>query len=201
MDTDLFGGIFYINLDKRADRRGDFEKEMDKVGLVPERFAGIEMHPGIVGCGYSHLAVLKLARDRGLKNVLIFEDDFELLVSKEEFWAQITAFFKLGLRYNVAMLAYNLHKSHAYSNLLIAVDYATTASAYIVNSYFYDDLIELYETNLALLAATGKHWIYANDQIWSKLQARGGWFAFAKRLGKQRASYSDNSLAFMDHGV
>jgi GR25 family glycosyltransferase involved in LPS biosynthesis len=197
----LFGGVFYINLDKRADRRVEFEAEMAKVGLNAERFSAIEMRPGIVGCGYSHLAVLKLARDRGLKNVLIFEDDFEFLVPAEEFWTDIKAFFRMGLRYDVAMLAHNLHASHPFNDLLLAVDYATTASAYIVNSYFYDALIELYEKNLPLLAATGQHWIYANDQIWRLLQARGGWVAFAKRLGKQRASYSDNSLAFMDHGV
>ena len=54
---------------------------------------------------------------------------------------------------------------------------------------------------MPLLEATGCHWIYANDQVWKKLQPAANWFAFKDRLGRQRPSYSDNSEAFMDHGV
>ena len=70
--------IFYINLDKRMDRKTEFETSMARVGWKSERFSGIYCPPprGIVGCTKSHLAVLKLAKERKYKNVLIFEDDF-----------------------------------------------------------------------------------------------------------------------------
>lgn len=198
---DCFGGVFYINLAKRTDRRVLMEKELMYVGLSGERFEGIEMKPGIVGCGYSHLGVLKYARDMGLENVLIFEDDFEFLVDKETFWSHVNRFFDMNIPYDVLMFSYNVEKSVPFNDLLFKVEAVTTASAYVVHSYFYDALIDLYEKNLPLLQSTGKHWIYANDQIWKCLQPAAKWYAFNTRLGRQRGSFSDNSLEFMDRGV
>jgi len=200
-NSEHFGGVFYINLAKRTDRRQEIETELNSVELPFERFEGIERSPGIVGCGYSHLAVLKEARERGLPNVLIFEDDFEFLVPKNEFWINVNTFFESRIPYDVLMFSYNIEKSRPFNNLIFKVDATTTASAYLVNSYFYDSIIELYEENLPLLESTGKHWIYANDQIWKKLQPAAKWYAFNLRLGRQRGSYSDNSLEFMDRGV
>jgi len=200
-NSEHFGGVFYINLAKRTDRRQEIETELNSVELPFERFEGIERSPGIVGCGYSHLAVLKEARERGLPNVLIFEDDFEFLVPKNEFWINVNTFFESRIPYDVLMFSYNIEKSRPFNNLIFKVDATTTASAYLVNSYFYDTIIELYEENLPLLESTGKHWIYANDQIWKKLQPAAKWYAFNIRLGRQRGSYSDNSLEFMDRGV
>ena len=192
------GGIFYINLDRRVDRRTEIESEFARMSISGERFVGIVGTPGIVGCGKSHLAILKIARDRGLRNVLIFEDDFQFIISKEELESMLSEFFYSSMPFDVLMLSYDMHKSQPIDDLVMKVDYATTASAYIVNSCFYDALIELYETNLPLLESTGKHWIYANDQIWRTLQPESRWFAFVKRVGIQRGSYSDNSLIYMD---
>lgn len=194
------GGVFYINLDRRADRRREIEGELVSMGISGERFAGIAATPGIVGCGLSHLAVLRLARDRGLKNVLIFEDDFQFLVSKEQFWSHVGAFFERGIPYDVLMLSYNIQASQPIDDLIMRVEAADTASAYIVNACFYDSLIELYEEAMPLLVATGKHWIWANDQIWKRVQPTSRWFAFTSRSGRQRGSYSDNSLQYMDRG-
>ena len=196
--TDLLGGVFYINLDRRPDRNQEIEEELEKLGIHATRFSAIDRSPGIVGCGYSHLAVLKLAKERHYKNVLIFEDDFQSLVSKKEFWKQLRDFFNSKIPYNVLMLAHRLEIYSEYNDQLFAVQYATTASAYIVNSSFYDKLIDLYEMNLPKLVETGQHWVYANDQIWVNLQKQGDWYALKTRLGKQRASFSDLSLQFMD---
>jgi GR25 family glycosyltransferase involved in LPS biosynthesis len=200
MQTNYIDGAFYINMDKRSDRRVLVEKEFMAIGLDVERFVGIERTPGIVGCGYSHLAVLKEARDRGYKNVLIFEDDFEFLVSRDEFWAAMDRFFSQDIPYDVVMLSHFILKSEPFNDFLVKVHHAETASAYIVHNSFYDSLITLYEENLPLLITTGKHWIYANDQIWRQLMPMNRWYAFTTRLGKQRASFSDNSLMFKDLG-
>lgn len=195
------GGVFYINLERRKDRRAEIEAELAAVGLEGERFVGIECTPGIVGCGLSHLAVLRLARDRGLKNVLILEDDFRFLVTKEVFWERLRRFFARGRPFDVLMFSYATEQTEPVDDLIMKVVSADTASAYIVSSEFYEPLIELYETYLPLLVSTGKHWIYANDQIWKRLQPGAQWFAFVERMGKQRGSYSDNSLQYMDRGV
>lgn len=199
------GDIVYINLDRRTDRRAEMEAELELLGLSARRFSAVARRPGIVGCGYSHLAVLKEARAQGLKNILILEDDFEAVVTPVEFHSALRAFFSSAEadEFDVLMLAYYApHVTPVEENPgLVKVLEAQTASAYIVNQRFYDRLIELYEWAIPELEKTGRHWDYANDQIWKRLQPAANWYAFASRLGKQRASYSDTAEQFHDYGV
>jgi hypothetical protein len=84
---DYIDGIFYINLEKRLDRRVEIEIELTNMELPFERFPAIETPGrGILGCGLSHLSVFKLAKERKFRNVLIFEDDFYFLISKTELY-------------------------------------------------------------------------------------------------------------------
>jgi ribosomal-protein-serine acetyltransferase len=76
--------IIYINLSKRTDRREEIENELNNFNLYYERFEAIPTPEcGIYGCGLSHLSVLKLAKERNYKNILILEDDFQFLVQWE----------------------------------------------------------------------------------------------------------------------
>ena len=187
--------IIYINLNKRKDRRNEIEQELNNFSLEYERFEAIETPShGIIGCGKSHLSVLKLAKEKNYKNVLILEDDFMFLVSKEEFEENLSNFFSLNLDWDVCMLSYNLIKSKQLNNNVVnKVVEVQTASGYLVNNHYYDKLIQLYEWALPLLEQTGQHWIYANDQIWKQYQPNDNWFYFITRIGKQRLSYSDNT--------
>ena len=196
---DFIQHIFYINLDKREDRKEEFMREMEKIDWKAERFPGFYYEPpkGIVGCTKSHLEVLKLAKQRGYPNVLICEDDLEWLESKEVIKGELDKLFTNDVDFDVCFLAYNNQKtdeefSPKYDFLLKTL-YCTTASCYLVNYHYYDKLIELYEIALPLLDRTMHHWIYANDQIWRILQERDKWFCFSKRLAKQRNGFSDNA--------
>ena len=86
--------IIFINLEKRQDRLLEIKNELDTFNLQYERFNAIENECGIVGCGYSHLAVLKIAKERNYKNILILEDDFYFVVSKDEFERNLRLFFE-----------------------------------------------------------------------------------------------------------
>ena len=198
-----FQAVFYINLDRRADRLEQIEAELDRLGLrhIAERIPGIPTSPGIVGCGQSHLKALRLARERGLTSVLILEDDFECLVSPEEVRANLAALAASQEQFDVVMLAYNPEAKRPHSDLLFKIDSTATASAYIVHERFYDQLISLYEWALPRLIETGLHWEYANDQIWKRLQPGSAWYGFTTRLGRQRASFSDTANTFSDYRV
>jgi glycosyl transferase family 25 len=195
--------IFYINLNKRTDRREQIENELNNFGLSFERFEGIDTPDfGSYGCGLSHLGVLKLSKERGYRNVLILEDDFTFLVSKEEFENNLTKFFESGMNYDVCKLAYNLHEFQDIDNDTVGkVLYSATASAYIVNNHYFERLINLYEWAMPLLNSTRYHWIYSCDQIWKDYQRADKWYYFKNRIGKQRPSYSDNGLSFVDYGL
>ena len=146
--------------------------------------------------------MLKLAKERGYENVLILEDDFTFVVSKEEFEKQLTNFFNLKIDYDVCMLTYNLirHES-THTDLLYKVIEAQTAAGYLVNNKYYDTLINLYEFAMPLLNSTREHWNYANDQVWKKNQVNDRWYCFSNRIGIQRPGYSDNVEKYMDYGV
>jgi glutaredoxin-related protein len=175
---------------------------MEKMGISCERFPAIKGNPGLVGCGYSHMGVIKEAQRRGYKSVLIFEDDFEFIVDKPTFWDTMAKIeLDLSGGFDVVMLGYNIQHSEPFSRNLMRVKEAQTASAYIVHANMYDRLIGLYKWAMPLLQTTGRHWEYANDQVWKTLQPGTEWYASNVRIGKQRASYSDNAENFVDYGV
>src|SRR5271163_4132194 len=84
---EYFERVAIINLPERADRRQQMERQLKAFGIDPaqppiEFFAGIRpSEPGgwpSIGCrgGFlSHYAVLKQARESGLRNIAVLEDD------------------------------------------------------------------------------------------------------------------------------
>jgi glycosyl transferase family 25 len=196
--------IFYINLDKRVDRKELFEAELVKYGLTAERFTAIYYPPpmGTVGCGKSHLQVLELAKLRKYKNVLIFEDDFYFTQPKLVVEDCLQELFTTKPNFDVCFLAQNLFSGTVDTDnpLFTRVAYSATAAGYIVNAHYYDKLIELYTWAMPELEKTMAHWIYSNDQIWQPLQLTDNWYCFTTCLGKQRAGFSDNSNTIQNYG-
>ena len=186
--------VIYINLEHRTDRREEIETELNSMNIDYERFNAISNPDfGIVGCTQSHLEIFKMAKEKGYKNILIFEDDFKFIVSKKVFEEQIELLYQSQVQFDICMLGYRLLKSnpcHDFPFLQKAIDIDTT-SCYIINESMYDTLIDLYEWTLPLLIDTRRHWIYALDQIWKLLQPISKWYIFNTRIGIQRPSYSD----------
>jgi len=83
--NDFFEEAFYINLDKRNDRRVKFENELERVGLsgFVKRFSACIDATNLPrddynrhrACGKSHHHLIQYAKNNNLKNILIFEDD------------------------------------------------------------------------------------------------------------------------------
>ena len=198
---DYIDHIFYINLDKRDDRRKEIEGELENMGWSGERFSGIYHPPpkGILGCTKSHLNVLLLAMQRNYENVLILEDDLLFLKGKEEVNNMIRELFAKKPTFDVCFLAYNLKKGEIdkeHPFLTRAYD-SSTASAYIVNRHYYEKLILLYADAIPKLDKTMHHWKYANDQVWKPLQEKDRWYCFTDRIARQRDGYSDNSSTLL----
>ena len=188
----------YINLDHRTDRRAEIESECARLGVPVERFPARTSVTPSHGCTLSHLEVLKLAKERGLPEVLIFEDDFQFLITREE-WTELLA--HLPADYDVVMLSYNLLRSEPYNDRFGRVLEVQTASGYLVHSRFYDTLIETMEDGYARFLETGAHWLYTNDQYWKRLQPTARWYYSLLRVGKQRPGFSDLGQKFVDNGI
>lgn len=190
---------FFINLARRTDRLKEIENEFLIKDMVVERFPAIEHTHGSIGCTMSHIAVLKLAQERDYESVMIFEDDFEFLISKKEWQTLLT---QLPANYDVVMLAYNLRQSIPFDDTFDKVINAQTTSGYIVHRRFYNQLIARLEEGLQkLLKEPNQVDLYINDQYWKALQPLSNWYAFKVRIGRQRASYSDLLQTFVNYGV
>src|SRR3990172_10356543 len=101
--------VIYINLDNRTDRRKEIEHELSVFSIPFQRFPAIKTAVGCVGCTQSHLQILKNAKQNNYKNVLILEDDFMFVVTREKMEKNLTELFeKTCGDFDVCMLSYNL---------------------------------------------------------------------------------------------
>lgn len=198
--------VFVINLERRKDRLAEFTEEYKKIidDNKLERFDAIyRPDHGCLGCTLSHLEVVKQAKERGYKKIIIFEDDFQFIIDRQTFHNNLKDFFDLNIDFKVCMLSYNImnNEVYPYNDLLSITTNVQTASGYIVNSDYFDQLIECLSYGAKELEKTHQHWNYINDQVWKSLQKDRKWFIFNKRMGIQRESYSDLAGRIVNHGV
>ena len=181
--------VIYINLDRRTDRRREFEAECERMGITAERFSAVtHPEPGI-GCTRSHLEVLRYAKRQGYPHVAIFEDDFCFLVSREELERVVTAFPD---DYDVVMFDRYMIQQQPYNDMFDRVLEAQSAAGYVVHSRMYDRLIETLEEAVVLYEANPHcHWLYINDQYWKRLQPVSRWYVSRLQIGRQRPGFSD----------
>ena len=75
---DFFEAIYCINVDGQEERWDRAMEEFRRLGIaeVVQRFPAVETpHHRHIGCALSHRAILTEARRRGLRNILVLEDD------------------------------------------------------------------------------------------------------------------------------
>ena len=66
---------YVINLDKRPDRYKKIIKNFKDYNINMKRISGVYNKKGWKGCGYSHMKIIKLAKEYNLPSILILEDD------------------------------------------------------------------------------------------------------------------------------
>ena len=73
---DFFDEIVCINLESRKDKRKQAENVFNKLNIPAKFYTAIKSpHGGKYGCFESHINVIRKAYQKGLNNILIFEDD------------------------------------------------------------------------------------------------------------------------------
>lgn len=192
--------IYCINLDRRVDRWNDCIKEFKKINIenFVTRFSAVEMNPGIAGCTRSHYEVIKLAKARGEKNILILEDDVQF--KADIFYDVLLQSFHQMKNYNIY---YNLFYLGAtlkgQNNILInknlaRLSFAKTTHAYIVHSNVYDYIINAY-SNIDWKDRT--IWDSSNpnrmniDVWYINIQKLGHTYGTYPAIADQRKGYSD----------
>jgi glycosyl transferase family 25 len=196
----------YINLDHREDRR-IIMKQFFEEAKIPsenvERFPAIRHSVGIVGCAMGHIAILKRAKAQCWKSVLILEDDMRWI----DFHTNYPKLESLvnGEHWDVFMLG-GLFLQHE----LPRIKMAFCTNAYIVQSHYYDILLDNFETGLRKKLDAGKPTFFAKtpqsiaaynnrvnlrnqynvDVYWFKLQEKDNWIGLGP-MCDQLPTYSD----------
>jgi glycosyl transferase family 25 len=205
--------VIYINLDHRQDRR-DIMKKLFEDGKIPEekvlRFSAIKHEYGIIGTALSHIGVLKLAKEQGYKRILILEDDMEW-VDFETNYAKLEELVSNN-SWDVCMISGLYLKTTPPK-----INMALWTNGYIVQSHYYDALINNYERGVYLklnqklpqtCIVNRKQKLYDMickddfhniDTYWVKLQDKDNWIGVIPKMLKQQASWSDITNQNVDH--
>lgn len=105
---DFFDDIVCINLDISKKRKQHCESIFNKFN-IPVRYFTVQKHPygGIYGCFDSHIQIVKSAYERGLDNILVFEDDVMLSPSySEEKLAKAVEFMQYSDEWDIFYFGY-----------------------------------------------------------------------------------------------
>jgi glycosyl transferase, family 25 len=147
-----FDKIFYINLAKDVDRNNHILRQLEKFNItnferfdaisysqVPEQYLwrnfnkkDIKYITNSLGCKDSHLGIIKLAKQRGYKKVLILEDDIVF---------QQNPHYILELNQAILndwdMLYFGGQVEHFFRNQIVG------GYAYAVNHTLFDDILNM----------------------------------------------------------
>ena len=205
-----FPPIYYINLDKRPDRKEHFERQIGMLGisgLNVTRISGVDK-PGFgpLGCGLSHCKALEAFIESGASECIIFEDDFTFRPEHIEFCKKaIRTIVGAGdkAKYDVVMLAANTREEYPTKfPYLTRIKFAFTASGYLIKKEFAPVLLQNFKEACEGLERTGHVTPqYCIDVYWKKLQQEKIFYGLNPLVGFQYANYSDNEMKFVDYKV
>jgi len=185
---------FYINLEERTDRKIHVENQLKNIGIKAERFNAIKLPDGRIGCSMSHLKCLQMAKQRGWDHLLIIEDDIEF-TNPQVFVQQFNKFLTLTKKtdWDVVLLAgNNMPPYKVVADYCVKVTKCQTTTSYLVNSNYFDTLIENIKEGIKLLMREpDSHRLYAIDKYWFQLQKKDRWFLITPLTVTQRQDYSN----------
>jgi len=198
MINDYFDRIFCVNLDRRPDKWTLCEKEFAKHNLTVTRFPAIEgstipytgrLPAGAIGNAMSHAKILRIAKEEGLKSVLIFEDDVEFVDGLQE---KFTEWVKqVDVNWDLLYLGGNhnwVREIPLITPNLMRITNTYATHAYAVKNTLYDLCI----TSLETLSTEG-------DVIMSQIQKSCQAYCFRPHLAFQRPGISDVFNRYVDY--
>ena len=182
----------YINLDSRPDRKKHVEGQLSIVGIQAERFTAIRLENGALGCSMSHLKCLEMAKANNWPHVLIIEDDI-LFLKPNIFVNQLNLFLHNHKTFDVLLIAGNNAPPYdTIDNTCVKVTKCQTTTGYLVQSHYFDRLIQNFRNGIQqLLKYPNNHIYFAIDKYWFKLQELDKWYLIVPLTVTQREDYSD----------
>jgi glycosyl transferase family 25 len=189
--------IFYINLERRVDRKEHFLSEIKKLCLDESkiiRIDAIEHENGALGCTKSHIKALEqfMANDAWL-TCLVFEDDFSFFdMTPENNNNLLKKFFTNFTSWGMLLLATNQNRLPATSTHVEGIKrviYSQTTSGYCIHKDSVKGVYENFKESAQLLEKSDSRHQHAIDVHWNSMIMER--YCFFPNMGYQYASLSD----------
>ena len=132
---------FCISLSEAEDRRELLDDEFRKLGVEVEYFLADRMANPQLGCALSHQAVVHLAKEQGLKNVLIYEDDVRFYDFDVQQIGQINDFLEFSDGWEIFYLGGLLGSMWRTRHKGIARFRGITTHSIIISDKIFDSII------------------------------------------------------------
>jgi glycosyl transferase family 25 len=184
---------YYINLERRVDRKEHVINQFNKLGLPVSRFNAIQMKNGAIGCSMSHLKLLQTGVLNDFEHMLIVEDDIKFL-DPALFKTQFNKFIEAhGNNWDVILFAGNNVPPYTkIDDTCIKVTRCQTTTGYLVNGHYIKTLMQNVKQGLTnLLNRPDDRKQFAIDIFWFNLQFKDKWFLITPLTVVQREDYSD----------
>lgn len=195
---DFFDEIYCINLDERTDRWEHATNEFIKAGIQDrvQRFSAIRDVDGRIGVIKSNLAIIKMAKEKKLKNVLIFEDDVEFIVDDPQSILQKSIEQANGIKWHLFYLGANTHeKLIKFKPNLILLKNAFAVHSMAYSNLMYDSFIMKYDNIKTIVNFTDILDVYLSKQIQDKYVC----LMTHPMMTTQMNSYSDIEKRVVDY--
>jgi glycosyl transferase family 25 len=121
--------LYYINLDKRPDRKEHLKNELTSVGYDRahvHRLSAVPQQDGAYGCMLSHIAVLTKIAQGDAPFAIVMEDDYTFF-DPEQASLQLKRAMHLGIEWNVILLSCSHPRSSGWADFDVSDDRATSA--------------------------------------------------------------------------
>jgi GR25 family glycosyltransferase involved in LPS biosynthesis len=210
---DKIDKVFYINLEKRTDRRAEIEEELATKFLFnkAERFVAIPYsfscyRPGAYGCSMSHICLFRKMILNGWETMMVFEDDAQLLTSREEIDKHINVFLEDNTL-DILCIGNSCGDNTPYNELMNRCFNTQSTSCYVIKKKFVKVFLESVfkdpTESMTLSPDNPELHLKLNiiDVGWAPLQ-KIHYFMMPKiRQVSQRPSYSDIEERFTSYGL
>lgn len=186
--NDYFDKIYCINLDKRSDRWEECLVQFEKHNLTVERFSGIDgsmienntkLANGELGVLKTHIELIKDAKEKGYKNILILEDDVEFTENLNE------KFFSVKNQIPNDWIMLYLGANHVGGVIQLSENICQVIHSYAIHAFAINS--ELFDLIINGLPKYKK----PVDVFYAELQPLFPSYVIRPHLAWQRVSFSD----------
>jgi len=204
----MYDKVYCINLDRRPDRFAEFNRNViDGLGIdknIFERISAIDTSSknmsGAIGCNLSHLKIWKDMIDNGYESALVFEDDFEPVVSREVFDSTVSKLYRDHPNFTVCCISWYGRSETVFlprDDTFSFGNNIVTTAGYIISLEYAKAMYGAVSEGVINMMHGEDVSINIIDVIWWKFQNHQ-WLLTTGVLGIQSPNFSDIQQQHMD---